>query len=277
MPYRTSMMVSVAAALCMITAGAAAQGVATFPDWKGRWDRVGGGQWDPTKPRERGQEPPLTVEYQAVWEKHMAEARAGGQDYNPPAHCLPNGLPRMMVAYEPMELIVLPDVTYIFLTAHNEFRRVYTDKRAWPDDAEPTFSGYSIGKWIDEDGDGRYDVLEIETRNLKGPRVFDPSGIPLHTDNQTIVKERIFQDKADPNTIHDEITTIDHALTRPWTVGRDYVRLPESRWVESVCPETNKYIFIEGETYLKGIDGKLEPTRKDQPPPDLRHFNQRRN
>jgi hypothetical protein len=32
------------------------------------------------------------------------------------------------------------------------------------------FEGYSIGKWVDEDGDGRYDVLEVETRALKGPR-----------------------------------------------------------------------------------------------------------
>src|SRR5262245_31221697 len=69
----------------------------------------------------------------------------------------------------------------------------------WPKDAEPSFMGYSIGKWIDEDGRGRYNVLEVETRNLKGPRAFDASGIPLHTDNQTVVKERIYLDKSDPN------------------------------------------------------------------------------
>ena len=44
--------------------------------------------------------------------------------------------------------------------------------------------GYSIGKWVDADGDGRYDVLEVETRDLKGPRAFDASGIPLHDDNR---------------------------------------------------------------------------------------------
>jgi hypothetical protein len=43
---------------------------------------------------------------------------------------------------------------------------------------EPTFVGYSIRKWIDEDGDGRYDVLEVETRHLKGPRPLDPAGMP---------------------------------------------------------------------------------------------------
>ena len=51
--------------------------------------------------------------------------------------------------------------------------------------------GYSIGKWVDTDGDGRYDVLEVETRGFRGPRAFDASGLPLHRDNQTVVKERI--------------------------------------------------------------------------------------
>jgi len=279
MLHHVSILVTaLAAALCPALGSLEAQELTKYPDWKGQYDRVGGaGQWDQTKPPARGQQPPLTPEYQVLWESHIAESRAGGQSYNPPAHCLPNGMPRMMTAYEPMEVIVLPDTTYIFMTAHNEFRRIHTDGRDWPKDEEPTFSGYSIGKWIDEDGDGRYDTLEVETRNLKGPRTFEPSGIPLHKDNQTIVRERFFRDKADPNVLHDQITTIDNALTRPWTVMRAYVRLPsDTPWVESICPESNNYVFIEGETYLKGVDGKLTPTRKNQPPPDMRHFAQPR-
>jgi hypothetical protein len=52
--------------------------------------------------------------------------------------------------------------------AHSMPRRIVTDGRDWPKEIEPTFLGYSIGKWIDTDNDGRYDVLEIETRGLKG-------------------------------------------------------------------------------------------------------------
>ena len=80
-------------------------------------------------------------------------------------------------------------------------RRIYTDGRDWPKQSEPSFMGYSIGKWIDTDADGRYDLLEVETRGLKGPRVFDATGIPLHADNETIVKERIYLDKANPNLL----------------------------------------------------------------------------
>jgi hypothetical protein len=53
-----------------------------------------------------------------------------------------------------------------------------------------------------------------------GPRVYDGTGLPLHYDNQSIFKERIYLDKANPNILHNEITVIDHALTRPWTVDK---------------------------------------------------------
>jgi hypothetical protein len=183
-------------------------------------------------------------------------------------------MPRMMMAYEPMEIIVTPEITYIPVALNNEFRRIYTDGRDWPKEESPSFSGYSIGKWVDEDGDGRYDTLEIETRGLKGPRIFDPSGIPLHKDNQTVVKERMFSDKADPNILRDEITTIDHALTRPWTITRSYKRDRNPTWVEFACAEANTYVFIGTETYVTSADGRLMPLRKGQPPPDLRYFDQ---
>jgi hypothetical protein len=97
------------------------------------------------------------------------------------------------------------------------------------------FAGYSIGKWIDENGDGRYEVLEVETRGLfKGPRAHDASGLPLHFDNQSMFKERFYLDKTDPNIFHDEITVIDHALTRLWTVDKRYVRNSNSH---PDCPE----------------------------------------
>jgi len=105
-------------------------------------------------------------------------------------------MPRMMSVIFPMEIIIMPNTTYI-LTDYTDPRRIFTDGRAWPKEVEPTFHGYSIGKWIDEDGDGRYDVLEVESRGFKGPRTFEASGIELHDDGETIIKERISLDKTD--------------------------------------------------------------------------------
>src|SRR5262249_57297379 len=107
----------------------------------------------------------------------------GGETYNPQAVCLPSGMPRLMIAYEPIEIIVTAEATYVRSDHLSEFRRIYTDGRDWQKNVEPTYTGYSIGRWIDSDGDGRYDVLEVETRHLKGPRTFDASGIPFHADN----------------------------------------------------------------------------------------------
>src|SRR6266850_1948377 len=151
-------------ALCLTVSGAQAFDESKYPNWKGQWVRIGGGgQWDPSKPPVRGQEPPITEEYRAIWEKNIDEGRAGGQYYNTQVRCIYSGMPRMMFAYEPMEVIVLPEITYIAITFNNEFRRIYTDGRDFPTDQDPSFAGYSIGKWVDEDGDGKYDVLEVET------------------------------------------------------------------------------------------------------------------
>jgi hypothetical protein len=139
---------------------------------------------------------------------------------------------------------------------------------------EPTFGGYSIGKWSDTDGDGRYDTLEVETRNMKGPRAFDNSGIPLHKDNKTVVKERLFGDKTNPDAIYNEVTTFDNALTRPWTVIKKYLRVRNPTWPEDNCSESNNHVEIGGEGYFLSAEGLLMPTKKDQPPPDLRYFKQ---
>jgi hypothetical protein len=115
-------------------------------------------------------------------------------------------------------------------------------------------------------------VLAVETRGLRGPRILESSGIPLHYDNQTVFQERIALDRADAKVLHDEITIIDHAFTHPWTVTRSYRRLSDPSWIEDVCAENNNYVFIGQDSYFLSPDGNLMPTRKDQPPPDLRNF-----
>ena len=181
----------------------------------------------------------------------------------------------MTIAFTPLEIVVTPKTTYVLTGNVEPNRRIYTDGRDWPTDLTPTYAGYSIGRWIDEDGDGVYDILEVETRGpFKGPRAYDATGLPLHFDNRSIFKERIHLDKADPNLLHDEITVFDNALTRPWTVDKRYTRNPNPRprWTESSCIETNSMVAIGRESYFMSGDGMLMPVRKNQPPPDLRYF-----
>jgi hypothetical protein len=262
----------VAAALSCASIGAYAFDESKYPDLKGMWRGTGGNKWT-----SGGQKAPLTPEYQAIYEANLADQAAGGHGTDPTYTCLPPGMPRQMNVYEPMEIVVTPETVHLLMEHIHDSRRIYTDGRDWPEELEPAFSGHSIGKWIDEDGDGRYDVLEVETRGLKGPRSFDSTGLPLHQDNQTIVKERIYLDKANANLLHNEITTIDHALTRPWTVIKNYRRTQTNEpiwWRESICAENNPHVRIGKEDYFVSFDGYLMPVRKDQAPPDLRYFKQ---
>jgi hypothetical protein len=225
-----------------------------------------------SRPPGKGQRPPLTPEYQAVYEARLADRAAGGLGGNFTAQCVPHGVPQMMTGIFPMEIVVTPKTTYL-LSDYNEPRRIFTDGRAWPKEIEGTFNGYSIGKWIDDDGDGRFDVLEVETRGFKGPRNFDQQGIPLHEDQQSIVKERFFLDKADKDLMHLEITTIDHALTEPWSVKKIFRREPDPIWMFVDCSEDNHHVWVGKDDYFVSFDGYLMPTKKGQGPPDLRYFN----
>jgi hypothetical protein len=267
------------AALTVASAGARADDQSKYPDWKGQWNRFAvrlptQPSHDQTKPWGRGQEAPLTPEYQAVLEASIADQANGGLGNFPTTTGRPAGMPHMMMAFQPLEFVVTPDTTYILIGSYDHYRRIFTDEREWPKDIEPTYAGYSIGKWVDTDGDGRYYVLEVETRGFKGPRAYDEAGLPLHFDNESIFKERIYRDKTDPTIMHDELTTIDHALTRPWTVDKKYTLTPEKYplWPEYYITEGNGQVVIGKENYFLSGDGMLMPTKKGQAPPDLRYF-----
>ena len=266
---------TLAAALLATMAGAPAQDMSKYPDWSGQWRKPAavGNQWDLSRPPGRGQRPPLTPEYQALYEARLADRAKGGLGGNFTAQCIPHGMPQMMTGIYPMELVVTPRATYM-LSDYNEPRRIFTDGRSWPKEIEGTFNGYSIGRWVDENRDGRYNVLEVETRGFKGPRNFDQQGIPLHEDSQSIVKERFFLDKADKDLLHLEITTIDHALTEPWAVAKIFRREPDPIWMFVDCSEDNHHVWVGKDDYFVSADGYLMPTKKNQPPPDLRYFNQ---
>jgi hypothetical protein len=265
---------ALAAALAVSVVGANAFDDASYPDWTGSWLGLGGGNYDTTKPRGLGQQNPLKPEFQAILEASLADIAAGGQGNNPGYRCGSHGMPRVMIANVPIHFVILPQTTYVILERLAQVRRIFTDGRAWPARLPGSTVGYSIGRWLDRDGSGHFDTLEVETRGINGTRVYDSDGAPFHPDNQTVVKERISLDKADHDVLRNEITTIDNALARPWTVTRSYHRNRDSEWREYVCAASNQHIVIDHEDYLMSADGLLMPVRKGEKPPDLRYFDQ---
>jgi hypothetical protein len=267
--------VALVGAMTVAMTGAAGQDEGKYPDWGGQWLRPRGIgiQWDQDKRPGLAQQAPLTPEYQRKFEASIADQRNGGQGLDNRYTCMTNGMPRMMAVIGPIEFVILPAITYIHFEAFMP-RRIYTDGRDFPKTEEPSFAGYSIGKWSDTDGSGRFDTLEIETRNFKGPRTVESTGIPLADDNQTVVKERISLDKSNRDVMHNVITIFDNAFTNPWTVDKRYRRDRNVMWFEDNCNENNHHIVIGKENYYISSEGNgfLMPARKDQPPPDLRYF-----
>ena len=137
-----------------------------------------------------------------------------------------------------------------------------------------TGNGYSIGRWHDEDKDGAYDMLSIETRGIKGPRSIDSTGVVLHENDKTVVHEEIR--RIDATTLEDKITTIDDAFTRPWTINQRYRHNAENIiWVEYVCAEGNRHVKLGDEWYfLNDAEGGLIGRRRR--PSIVRSFGHRR-
>src|SRR5207237_10352260 len=138
----------------------------------------------------------------------MKAQDAGGFVLDTRYACLPMGMPRQMSGISFMEFLFSPGVTHIlFEDTTAQTRRIYTDGRDFPKDREPTFAGYSIGKWLDTDGDGRFDTLAVETRNMRGPHQWDQTGIPMADDSEGVITERLSLDKANPDILLNEMTT----------------------------------------------------------------------
>ena len=69
---------------------------------------------------------------------------------SPLSHCLPEGMPLVEMAPAPYKIVQTPGLTLMLYERDTTFRQVYTDGRKLPDDPQPSWLGYSVGKW---DGD----------------------------------------------------------------------------------------------------------------------------
>jgi hypothetical protein len=199
---------------------APAQEKSKYPEWSGQWTRVpmaARPRYDPSKPI-RKQEAPLKPEYHARLEASMKDQDEGGQGLDMAYSCRPPGMPRMMSGVARMEFLVAPDMTRI-LFDRNDYapRRIYTDGRDWPkfNPDDTTFPGYSIGKWVDTDGDGRYDELQVETRHVRGPRTWIKAACRWPMTPRASSRSGSSSTRRRGTSLHNEIVTTDNSLTRP--------------------------------------------------------------
>lgn len=201
------------------------------PDWNGIWVRVGSLNFDPTLSGDAADKPPLTAEFQAIYDRGLRSMAAGAPVNDPTANCLPPGFPRTMNMAYPMEIFQRSGQVAIFAEYQGQIRRIYTDGRKYDPNADRTYNGYSVGRW--DRGD-----LIVETRGLRDDTYINMYGLKLS--GELVVHERFHQ--VDQKTLTDTLTMVDpKALTRPWTVVKTYRRAPPGTEImEYVCSENNR-------------------------------------
>jgi hypothetical protein len=166
------------------------------------------------------------------WARELAAARADGSQsvLDPPAACLPQGVPRLGGAPAPWKLVQTDDLIVLVYEAFNLWRQVFLDGRRLSTDVQPAWLGYSIGHWDD-------DTLVVETRGFNGKAWLDQVGNPSTEQLRTIERIR----RIDYGHLEREVTIDDPgAYTRPWTVKQQFMLLPETELLEFICNENNQ-------------------------------------
>jgi hypothetical protein len=178
-----------------------------------------------------GMTPPGDVPYQS-WAAQVAKDRANGArgKEDPAASCVP-GMPKLIVLPYPYKIYQMSGVTVILYEGFTTFRQVFTDGRALPKDPQPSWLGYSVGKW---DGD----TFVVDTIGINEKTWMDNAGRPHSDALRTTERYR----RTSFGTM-DVTLTIDDpkAYARPWTVSTGPSRLIVGQdLLEYVCTENNR-------------------------------------
>ena len=172
-----------------------------------------------------GEEPLRTAAAEAFRQRSRNFTNA-----SPISHCLPEGMPMVEMAPAPYKLVQTPGVTFLLYERDTTFRQVYTDGRSLPDDPQPAWLGYSVGKW---DGD----ALVVDTIGFNDRGWLDARG---HTHSEALrLRERFH--RLDFGHMEVQLTIDDpQTYTRPFTVKLEQRLLPDTDLLESYCIENEK-------------------------------------
>ena len=119
----------------------------------------------------------------------------------------------------------------ILYEVFGQFRQIFLDGRTLPQDPNPTWLGYSVGRW---DGD----TLVVDTSGFNGKTWLDVRGHP--TTEALHVTERFR--RRDFGHLDIQLTIDDpKAYTKPWTVNLLPLHFDgDNELLEDVCNENEK-------------------------------------
>jgi hypothetical protein len=172
-------------------------------------------------------EVPLKPEAEAILKERI---EWNGKDH-PGARCLPSGIPEKLSIPDGLKIIQTPDVMLFLFESRTIYRQVFTDGRPLPpEDVNPTWMGYSIGRW-------EGDTFVAETKYSNGKTWLDMRGLPA-TEKLHVIERYT---RPSIGRIKIEVTIDDPgAYTKPWKVNLDWTLQPDIELIESICEENNK-------------------------------------
>lgn len=148
---------------------------------------------------------------------------------SPTARCLPVPGPWAWTLF--LQKIVQTQDSVIILDEWNaQYRQIFLDGRPLPEDPQPTFKGYSVGRW-------EGDTLVVETIGFKDDQWLDSQGHPLTDQARTIERIR----RVNYGNLEVEITVDDRkAYTKPFTVTRNPMLVIDTELLDFICNENEK-------------------------------------
>lgn len=162
---------------------------------------------------------PLLPEAKAVY---AAREDQFGKD-SPTSRCLPHGIDAMIFSF--MKVVQNGRLTLILLEEFNHYRQIFTDGRMFPLDPQPTWFGYSIGRW-----EGA--AFVVETAGFNDLSWLDDAGLPHSEALRTT--ERFT--RKDFGHLQVGITFSDpKSYSRPWSVNLPFDLQTDTELIEQLC------------------------------------------
>jgi len=152
---------------------------------------------------------------------------------DPMANCMPPGVPRIDTsnnneALHPFKIVQTPGLIVLLYetSVNSNFRQVFLDGRPLPRDPQPTWLGYSVGKWAGS-------TLVVDTAGFNGRAWIDTFKGHPQTE-EAHVTERFT--RRDFGHMDLEITIDDpKAYVKPWTAKLPLTLVPDTELIETVC------------------------------------------
>src|ERR1700737_4885885 len=140
-------------------------------------------------------------------------------------NCLPPGPKTATSVGPPVKIVQTPNLVILLYEYQTLYRQVFTDGRGLPEDPNPTWMGYSVGRW-------EGDTLVVATAGYNDRTSLDLAGHP-HTEALRVT-ERFH--RRDAGHIDLQVTLDDpKAYTRPWTLPIELDLVPDEDLIEYVC------------------------------------------